>query len=270
MPISQDVLFSLFAIPGKVAIVTGSASGVGEATAKLMAQAGAKVVVADLDTDGAKRVADLIVADGGEAVPATVDIAEEAQVRDMVATAVDAFGGIDILVNNAAYRPKAGFMEMDVATWDKMHAVNTRGTFLCMRETIKVMQAQGKERGGAIINISTIGTAHPTIFSNTHYDSSKAGINSLTKTSAAEFAPDGIRINAVMPGGVDTAGSRKMRAAQAEITFSGPIAIGGGARMLLGMAEPIQLASTILFLASPASSYMTGHIMAVDGGYLVG
>ena len=122
------------------------------------------------------------------------------------------------------------------------------------------------ERG--IVNISTIGTAHPTIFYNTHYDSSKAGINSITKTSAAEFAADGIRINAVMPGGVDTAGSRKMASLQPEIAVKGPITMPG--RLLLGMAQPIELASAILFLCAPASSYMTGHIMAVDGGYLVG
>lgn len=268
MPVSQEVLFSLFAVPDKVAIVTGAASGIGRVTAGLMAHAGAKVVVADLDLDGAKAVADAIVAEGGEAVAVAVDISDEAQVQALAARAEEAFGGIDILVNNAAYRPKAGFMEMSVETWDRMHAVNTRGTFLCMREAIKVMRRNGSERGGAIVNISTIGTAHPTIFNNTHYDSSKAGVNSITKTSAAEFAADGIRVNAIMPGGVDTEGSRKMRGLQPEISMSGPITIPG--RLILGLAQPIQLASAILFLASPASSYMTGHIMAVDGGYLVG
>ena len=184
----------------------------------------------------------------------------------MTASVLDAFGGIDILVNNAAYHPKADFMEMSVATWDRMHEVNTRGTFLCMREAIRVMQRQGRERGGAIVNISTIGAVHPTIFSNTHYDSSKAAVIGLTRTAAAEFARDGIRINAIMPGGVDTEGSREMRR-QGHV-FTGPMTMAG--RMLLGSAQPIQLASAILFLASPASSYMTGHAMAVDGGYLVG
>jgi NAD(P)-dependent dehydrogenase (short-subunit alcohol dehydrogenase family) len=269
MAISEQVILSLFAIPDKVAIVTGASSGIGLATAKLMAQAGAKVVVADIDGDAAKAAVESIVAVGGEAIAVTADISDEAQVQAMIARAVEAFGGIDILVNNAAYRPKADFFEMSVETWDKMHAVNTRGTFLCMREAIKVMRRQGKERGGAIINVSTIGTALPTIVNNVHYDSSKAGVNSITKSTASEFAADGIRINAIMPGGVDTEGSRRMRAdPDQSFVAKGPITMPG--RMLLGMAQPIQLASAILFLASPASSYMTGHIMAVDGGYLVG
>jgi NAD(P)-dependent dehydrogenase (short-subunit alcohol dehydrogenase family) len=269
MAIAQDAINSLYTVPGKVAIVTGAGSGIGEATATLMAQAGAKVVVADLVEEAAQRVADAIVAAGGEAIAVRADVSNEADVKAMTARVVEAFGGIDILVNNAAYRPKADFFEMSVDEWDRMHAVNTRGTFLCMRETIKVMKKQGKERGGAIVSVSTIGTALPTIVNNVHYDSSKAGINSITKSTASEFAADGIRINAVMPGGVDTAGSRRMKTdSSMNLAVKGPIAMPG--RLLLGVAQPIQLASAILFLASPASSYMTGHIMPVDGGYLVG
>ncbi|NBB51179.1 SDR family oxidoreductase [Rhizobium sp. CRIBSB] len=269
MTIEQDVINSLFAIPGKVAIVTGAGSGIGEATATLMAQAGAKVVIGDLVLEEGQRVADAIVAAGGEAIAVKVDVSEEDQVKAMTARAVEAFGGIDILVNNAAYRPKADFFEMSVAEWDKMHAINTRGVFLCMRETIRVMKAQGKERGGAIINISTIGTALPTIVNNVHYDSSKGGVNAMTRSTASEFAADGIRINGVMPGGVNTQGSRKMQQDPSmNLMPKGPIMMPG--RLLLGLAQPIQLASAILFLASPASSYMTGHVMPVDGGYLVG
>lgn len=268
MPICDAKLRSLFAVPDKVAIVTGAASGIGNATARLLADAGAKTVVADLDFAGAELVASDIVAGGGEAIAVQVDISIEAQVQTMMARAVESFGGVDILVNNAAYRPKADFLEMSVETWDKMHEINTRGTFLCMREAIRTMRGQGKERGGAIVNISTIGAAHPTIFNNTHYDSSKAAVNGLTRTAAAEFATDGIRINSIMPGGVDTEGSRRMREGGTGFEPKGPIMMPG--RLLLGSAQPIQLASAILFLASPASSYMTGHIMAVDGGYLVG
>lgn len=269
MPVSQDIINNLYAVPGKVAIVTGGGSGIGEATSKLFAHAGASVVVADLVEEQAQRVADEIVAVGGEAIAVTVDVSEEAEVKAMTACAVEAFGGIDILVNNAAYRPKADFFEMSVSDWDRMHAVNTRGTFLCSREAVLVMRQQGKERGGAIVNLSTIGTALPTIVNNVHYDSSKAGINSITKSMATEFAADGIRINAVMPGGVNTGGARRMREDPSQhFEMRGPITMPG--RLLLGVAEPIQLASAILFLASPAASYMTGHIMPVDGGYLVG
>lgn len=269
MPVDTKAICDLFALPGKVAIVTGSGSGIGEATAHLFSKAGAKVVIADLVPEDGQRVADAIKADGGEAIAVRCDVSDEDQVKNMVATAREAFGGIDILVNNAAYRPKADFFEMGVEDWDRMHAVNTRGTFLCMREVIKVMREQGKDRGGAIVNISTIGTALPTIVNNVHYDSSKAGVNSITKSTASEFAVDGIRINSVMPGGVDTGGSRKMQNEPSRNFLpKGPIMMPG--RMLLGVAQPIQLASAILFLCSPASSYMTGHIMAVDGGYLVG
>ena len=269
MPINTDVINSLYAIPGKVAIITGAGSGIGRATAKLMANAGAKVVVADLVGESAEAVVKEITDAGGEAIAATCDVSEEDQVKAMVRASVEAFGGIDILVNNAAYRPKADFFEMSVWDWDKMHAVNTRGTFLCSREVIKVMREQGRTRGGAIVNISTIGTALPTIVNNVHYDSSKGGINAMTKSLASEFAAEGIRINAVMPGGVNSEGSQKMRADPSfNLPIKGPITMPG--RLLLGLAEPIQLASAIMFLCSPASSYMTGHIMAVDGGYLVG
>lgn len=269
MSVDTKAICDLFSIPGKVAIITGAGSGIGEATAHLFSKAGAKVVIADLVPADGQRVADAITAEGGEAIALACDVSDEAQVKAMVAKAREAFGGVDILVNNAAYRPKADFFEMGVEDWDKMHAVNTRGTFLCMREVIKVMRDQGKERGGAIVNISTIGTALPTIVNNVHYDSSKAGVNSITKSTATEFAADGIRINAVMPGGVDTGGAAKMQTDPSRnFVPKGPIMMPG--RLLLGVAQPIQLASAILFLASPASSYMTGHIMAVDGGYLVG
>lgn len=267
MAVSDPVLRSLFALPDKVAVITGAASGIGKATAELMAQAGAKVVVADLDPAGAEAVAANIRSGGGEALAAEVDIASEPAVQAMLGAAVAAFGGVDVLVNNAAYRPKAEFLEMSVETWDRMHEVNTRGTFLCMREAIRTMLRQGRGRGGAIVNVSTIGAAHPTIFNNTHYDSSKAAVNAITRTAAAEFVDAGIRVNAIMPGGVDTEGSRRMREGGMGFAAKGPMTMPG--RMPLGAAQPIQLASAILFLASPAASYMTGHVMAVDGGYLV-
>ncbi|MBV1688958.1 SDR family oxidoreductase [Novosphingobium sp. G106] len=268
MPISDSTLRSLFAVPDKVAIVTGGGSGIGKATCQLLASAGAKVVVSDINLAAAEIVAASIVSAGGYAVSAEADVADEGQVQAMTAQAVENFGGIDILVNNAAYRKKADFMSMSVADWDIMHAVNARGSFLCTREAIKVMQRQGKARGGAIVNISTVGAAHPTIYWNVHYDASKCAVIGLTQSTAAEFAADGIRVNAVMPGGVDTEGARGMQNDDTGFVPKGPIMMPG--RLLLGTAQPIQLASAILFLVSPASSYMTGHTMAVDGGYLVG
>jgi NAD(P)-dependent dehydrogenase (short-subunit alcohol dehydrogenase family) len=261
-----ETLASIYGLHGLTAVVTGAASGIGRRTAQLFAAVGASVVVADLDGGGAAAVVAAIEQGGGRALEARCDISDEAQVKATFAAAADAFGGVDILVNNAAYRPKADFMEMSVDTWDLMHAINTRGTFLCMREAIRLMRASGK--GGSIVNISTIGSLHPTIFNNTHYDSSKAGVNALTQTSAVEFAPDRIRVNAVLPGGTDTEGSQKLRAAG--VTTKGPIMLAPGRVPLARMATPEELAQAILFLASPASSYITGVLLPVDGGYAVG
>jgi len=259
-------LASIYGLHGLTAVVTGAASGIGKHTARLFASVGANLVVADLDGEGANAVAAEIEQDGSRAIGVRCDISSEAEVKAAFAATATAFGGIDILVNNAAYRPKADFMEMSVDTWDFMHAVNTRGTVLCMREAIRLMRASGK--GGSIVNISTIGALHPTIFNNTHYDSSKAGVNALTQTSAVEFAPDRIRVNAILPGGTDTEGSRKLRAAG--VTAKGPIMLAPGRIPLGRMAAPEELAQAILFLASPASSYITGVLLPVDGGYAVG
>lgn len=260
-----SILDSLFGLHGRTAFVTGAASGIGKATAHLLAQAGAKVVVADLDLAGARAVADEIAATGPGAIGVRCDVAEEAEVAAAFEQAAKAFGGCNVLVNNAAFRPKADFMTMAAAQWDQMHAVNTRGTFLCMREAIKLMRAGG--RGGSIVNISTIGSLHPTILANAHYDSSKSGVNALTRTAACEFAGDNIRINAILPGGVDTEGSRRMR--EAGMVAQGPMTAFPQRFPMKRLAQPAELAQAILFLASPAASYITGALLPVDGGYTV-
>ena len=263
---SGETLNSIFGVQGLTAVVTGAASGIGKRTARLFASVGANVVVADLDDENAKAVAAEIEGAGGRALAVRCDISSESEIKALFQATAAAFGGVDILVNNAACRPKADFMEMSADTWDLMHAINTRGTFLCMREAIRLMRASGK--GGSIVNISTIGSLHPTIFNNTHYDSSKAGVNALTQTSAVEFAPDKIRVNAILPGGTDTEGSRKLR--NAGVTTKGPIMLAPGRIPMGRMAAPEELANAILFLASPASSYITGVLLPVDGGYAIG
>lgn len=250
----------VFGLAGKAAIVTGAASGIGKATAQLFADAGGKVILADLDGEAAAKVAEEI---GRGAAGLGCDVADPDSVDAMFQLALALLGGrLDILVNNAAYRSKSDTMTMPAGEWDTMHAVIARGTFLCLREAVKVMRDQG---AGTIVNVSSVSAKHPTIFSNVHYDSAKAGVDAITRAAAVEFAEYGIRVNSVQPGGTNTAGGRNVGAT---ITVAGPITQPGRVP-LRRIAEPIEQARAVLFLASDASSYITGHHLTVDGGFHV-
>ena len=259
----QDAL-APFALTGKIAVVTGAGSGIGKATATLFAATGARVVMADRNVPVAEKVADGLRADGGDATVVRCDISSEAEILAAFARIETDLGPVDVLVNNAAHRAKAEFMDVDVPLWDDCFATITRGAFLCMRAAIRQMQASG--RGGSIINISTVGAAHTAMLANAHYDAAKAAVDSLTRSAAVEFAADGIRVNSIMPGGVETEGWQK---SSSTVERRGPGLMPG--RMLLGRrARPEELARAILFLASPASSYITGQVLGVDGGFLAG
>jgi NAD(P)-dependent dehydrogenase (short-subunit alcohol dehydrogenase family) len=252
-----------FGLAGKVALVTGAASGLGLATARLFAEVGASVVIGDLDGAAAGAAAAALQAIG-PALAVRMDVADEASVKAAFAAAAEAFGGVDVLVNNAAYRQKADTMTMPVEEWDRMHAVNARGTFLCLREAVAQMRNRG---GGAVVNVSSMSSVHPTIFPNMHYDASKAGVDAITRLAAVEFAKDGVRVNSVLPGGMQTGGGARIR--EANVDMAGPALIPG--RNPTGrIAEPIEMARAILFLASPAASYITGAQLLVDGGFTVG
>ena len=250
-------------LAGKTAVITGAGAGIGRAIAELFSRAGARVVVADIQADAAETTASGIRAAGGQAVAAVVDVSQDTQVAAMLDLALSEFGTLDVLVNNAAIFPKKPFLEVESEFWDKLHSVNLRGTFLCLREAIKRMRAQGS--GGAIVNISSVSSMQAVVYHNATYNASKAGVNSLTKTTALEFAADGIRVNAVLPGGVLTAGAK---AAGANIELKGPI-MGPGRIPLGKMGEPEDIAMAALFFASPASRLITGQLLAVDGGFQV-
>ena len=153
---------------------------------------------------------------------------------------------------------------MSVAEWDRMHAVNARGTFLCLREAVRQMRRRG---GGAVVNISSMSAEHPTIFPNMHYDASKAGVDAITRLAALEFAGDGIRVNSVLPGGMETQGAANIR--QTNVEMGGP-AVMPGRNPMGRAAQPIEVARAVLFLASPAASYVTGVQLLVDGGFTKG
>ena len=266
MTINPDAL-AAFTLPGKVALVTGAAQGLGREIAGLFLDVGASVVIADLDGEAAAATA-AELSPKGPVLAVTMDVADEASVQAGFAATAARFGGVDVLVNNAAYRRKAATMDMPVSEWDMMQAVTTRGTFLCLREAVKQMRGRG---GGAVVNISSACSHHPMIFPNMHYDAAKAGVDAITRLASVEFASDKIRVNSVLPGGMNTPGPKEMKAAEATggPMIAGPALIPG--RNPMGrVAEPIEMARAALFLASDAASYITGVELLVDGGWTKG
>ena len=258
-----DEALESFLLADKVAVVTGGASGLGRSIANLFAAAGAKLAVLDINETGAAEVAAGIRAKGGAACAVRCDLARERQIVQALDAAERELGTIDILVNCAAYRKKAEFMEMSESEWDQMFAITLRGAFYAMRSTIRRMIGNGI--AGSIVNISSIGGQRPTIFANAHYEAAKAGLDALTRAAAVEFAPHKIRINGVAPGSIRTEGFNSI---QKSVGLRGPAAIPG--RKLLGIAEPLEIARAVLFVASPSASHMTGQTLSVDGGFLVG
>jgi NAD(P)-dependent dehydrogenase (short-subunit alcohol dehydrogenase family) len=251
----------LFDLANQVAVVTGAGAGIGRNIALKLASFGARVVAADLNLKSAEETAALIREAKGEAVALEADVASEASVVALFAAVQEKCGGADILVNNAGIFPKSPFLTTGAEKIEKMLAVNLSGTFLCMREAVRQMQEKGK---GSIINISSVAALKTVIFDNYDYGASKAGVNNLTVSAALEFGPKGIRINAIMPGGVMTENAGKI----IDQMPKGPIM--NPERTPLGrIGVPDDIANAVLFFASPAASYITGQVIAVDGGFSI-
>lgn len=264
----QSVVQRLFCLAGTTSVVTGAGRGIGRAVAELFAAAGAQVVVADIEAANAGRVADAIAAAGGKAIAVPTDVAEEITVRALYARALEAFGRLDSVVHAAAVFPKYALLDVSVEQWDRIQAVNLRGSMLVMREAIRHMRTAG--RGGCIVNISSVSGERAAVFHNAAYGASKAGLINLTRNAALEFGGDGIRVNAVLPGGTATEGavgaSKDMM--QRGLELKGPLTQPG--RVPLGsMGDGTDIAAACLFLASPAAKQITGQCLAVDGGFLV-
>jgi NAD(P)-dependent dehydrogenase (short-subunit alcohol dehydrogenase family) len=250
----------LYDLTGMVAIVTGAASGMGRETARHFAAAGAAVVVADWNAAGAATVADELATAGAKTLGVTVDVSKESSVTAMMTRVQAEFGRLDILVNNAALQHRAMLLETSVTYWDQMQAVNLRGPFLCLREAAKIMRTAGR---GAIVNISSIGSLHPVMPGLAAYGAGKGGLSQLTRNAAFELAADGIRVNAVLPGGVMTEGGA---------AAAGTKPSGRGLQLppLGRIGQPEDIAFLVLFLTAPASSYITGQSFVADGGFLLG
>jgi len=245
----------------RVAIVTGGASGQGRAASVMFAQAGAKVVVADVDADGGQHTVQMVREAGGEAVFAPADVSRAKDVEGMIEAGLDNWGRLDILYNNAATGRGPDTWGGDVtsfteADWDFVVDVSLKSVFLGCRAAIPVMQRQG---GGSIVNISSI-NALVGVANADHYTAAKGGVVSLTRVLAVRYAADNIRVNCICPGAVDTP------------MIAPVLATEEGRKYverwvpLKRAARPEEVAAVGLFLASDAASYVTGAIIPVDGG----
>ena len=245
----------------KSVIVTGGSGGMGMATAHAFAEAGARVIVGDISDAGA-TVADNICKAGGTAVFQRVDVADAASTEAMVKRAVDEFGMLDYAVNMAAIEGETERLaELDVFTFDRIIAINLRSIFLSMKYEIRAMLSSG--RGGAIVNIASTNSFRPQPHQSA-YTASKHGVIGLTRSAAIDYAGDGIRINAICPGAIDTPMLRNAmeQRGRDEAEIIGRLSLVGR----FGRAD--EIAKAAMWLCSDDSSFTVGHALAVDGGYL--
>ena len=249
----------MFRIDGEAAWVTGAAAGFGRIAALTLARAGAAVAVTDIDGDGAAGVAEEIAAAGGRALAITLDVADRGRVREAAAEIADALGGIGILINNAGIARRGPTETLADEDWDAVVAVNMTAPFVCAREAGRYMLAAG---AGRIVNIASImGFVGNGLFPHLAYQATKGGLINMTRSLAVEWAGRGVRVNGIAPSFFRTGfGSAVLT----------PETVGAiEERTPLGrLGRPEELAGGILYLASPASSMVTGHVLAIDGGWL--
>jgi NAD(P)-dependent dehydrogenase (short-subunit alcohol dehydrogenase family) len=254
-------------LEGCRAVITGAASGIGEATARLFVDEGATVVVADVDDDRGKRVADEC---GERARFVHTDVTQEQDVEGAVAFAVETFGGLDCMFNNAGNPGSiAGIADVDMAMFDRTVAIHLRGVFLGIRAAARVMKPQGR---GSIVNTSSVAGLAAN-YAGHEYSACKAAIAHLTRTTANELGEHGVRVNAICPGGIATpifarAAGLEGDAAQCTVEFM-TSALGDMAP-LRRAGQPTDIAEAALWLASDASAFVNGQAIAVDGGLTTG
>ena len=255
----------LINLKSKTAIVTGGAMGIGFGIVSRLAEAGASVVIADINEEvGNKAVATLQSA-GMVGAYVKTDVSDESSVKGAVDFAVSTYGGVDILVNDAGIYPTIPVMQMKATDFEKIISINLRGAFLLTRTVAEVMIKQG--RGGKIINVTSIDALHPSSVGLAVYDASKHGLWGFTKNTALELAPHNIWVNAVAPGGITTPGTGAGQPVSKEMEdilkkFNERIPMGR-------MGVPDDIGKVVLFLASGLSDYMTGTQVVVDGGVLL-
>lgn len=252
---------SLYRLDGQVAVITGGGSGIGQSTARLLAEAGARVIVSDRDAESAIGTAAGIVQRGGTARAVQVDVTDEAAVEALFADVMAQEGRVDHLVNNAGLAIRRPATDVALADWERVVSVNMTAVFLCARAVARHMIAA--KRGGSIVNVASImGLSGGGLYPNISYQTTKGAVVNMTRALAVEWASHGIRVNAVAPTYVRTPFIAPLLA-QPEL-----VAKIEAMTPLGRLAEPEEVAAAILFLASPAAAMITGHTLPVDGGFL--
>ncbi|MCP4595993.1 SDR family NAD(P)-dependent oxidoreductase [Neptuniibacter sp.] len=267
---ATDSISQVFDLSGKGAVVTGGGSGIGKAISTRLAEAGAGVVIADINEEVARETVKEITAAGGKAQAIRADVLSTEDAKQAVESTASSFGSVDILVNNAAIYPAASVLEMSEEAWDKVLNTNLKGLFFFSQ--VAAQQMVSEDHGGKIINIASIEAVHPTI-GHSHYDASKGGVLMVTKALALELAPHKILVNAIAPGVIWTPGLETLLPLFCEpagLTLELLMEMTVYPRIPLGrVGESDDIAKVALFLASGFSDYMTGETLVVDGGYLL-
>ena len=241
----------------RVAVVTGGASGIGREVAGALAQRGAAVAVADINRKGAEDITSALVRDGARAEPIAVDVSRPEQAEAMIAQAVATFGGVDILIHSAGVGVERGFLDTTPEEWRRILDIDLSGTFFCGQAAARHMVERGY---GRIVNLASVaglrgGTGR------TAYGAAKGGVITLTKVMAVELAPHGITVNALAPGAIETELVARMHSAETREVYRAGIPLDR-------YGTPEETAFAAVFLASDEARYVSGHVLAVDGGFL--
>lgn len=246
----------------KVALVTGAGSGIGRASALAFSKEGAKVAVADIDAAGGETTVDLIKNAGGEAIFIMADVTQAAEVETMVNKVIQLYGALNCAFNNAGIEgtPLVATADLTEETWDSVIDINLKGVWLCLKYEIPQMLKQGN---GAIVNSSSVAGLQGSRFGGAAYGASKFGIIGLTKTAALEYASQGIRINAVCPGVISTPMLERLEKADPQISKK-----LNAAHPIGRMGRPEEIAEAVTWLCSDKAAFVTGHAMAIDGGFV--